>query len=757
METLTFKPGQCILKKDAPVNGIFLISAGSVVGSCPKGNLFLGKGDCLAVFDIFSGYSFYDYVASDATVILKYPLENAASLLGLIRTTPDLNAIVAATSTKICCSIIDDSILQTYNCNQFYNGIIEYYRNYIELCKQSGITAKTIPEIDEMQPLGNSDLLPDYLSGYYDAIRSLSSDVRNALFRDNPDFTYGYLQKTEKDIHNILEYLEYLANYQADYAYLLLNPNGNDLFDLYTSLCVALERRKQDTISINALLSKLMIQMEGQTSIDRNLYQARIADYRLRMEQAQAAPAEDITSASSSETIAALNNSAAVILEYSDYPEYKRDDFISTLNAYKSLPDRASTDDRAISLRKKLTPAFYEIYENAFQYSLRDKNVPLAVKLFLLFGFIDEELAGHDNTSDMMDMCDSLFSFENAHIYTFYSWLKAIYVGKKEPSRNEFDTDYTQYLHELKVSGKISTELEHKMLRDPAGRVKYELQGLFPPANKITSGRISTFCPFFSEHNCLHKPSESLVTADKIRQALSFVISVDFRAFCRDNLFTMPEAGINHENFQLEICPDFILMPCTGSRGALWQEIEGRKRTTPARMLLPVLCQEDTTAMITRLTGEYRWEMCKRVQSSRWNDVSDPSLTSEYFDYIQFYRKNNDLSPDAKEKIKTGLARAKNSYKEMFVRDYIQWIYFEGTGSPRLNKVVRKIMFKYCPFSHSIREKLAVNPMYKEVLDYFNLHNGQAIHRIELLMHKIQSSGHAVPDAVTAEMKLLRS
>lgn len=758
MDTLTFSPGQSILKKDAPVNGVYLISAGSVMGSSSKGDIFLGKGDVVAVFDLFSGYSFYNYTASDATIIMRYPITDSASLLKLMKSTPELCTILASSATKMCCSILDDSILQTYNCNQFYQGIVEYYRNYVQLCTKHSITAKTITEIEELQPFSSSELLPDYLSGYYDALRGLSSEVRNELFRDNPEFTYGYLQKTEDDIHQILEYIRYISAYQADNAYLLLNGSGNDLFDLYTSLCVALTRRNVDTMSLNALLSKLMIQMECQLSIDRNLYQIRIADYMKRIEEAQLCAGSDDEGgdAESAFSSGPLSDSAKIILEYCDYPADQVEAFLDDLNEYKKMSDRSSTDDRAIMLRKKLTQAFYQMYTPAFQYSLKDPNPPLPVKLFLLFGYIDEGLAGIENAHDMMDLCDALYDFSNAHVYTFYSWLRAVYSGKREPSRNEFDADYTQHLHELKVTGKISTEMEHKMLRDPAGRVMYELQNMFPPVNKISSGRVSTFCPFFSEHNCLHKPSESIVTVEKLRSALTYITSIDFRAFYRDNLFSMPEAGINHENLQLQVFPDLILMPNTGSRGALWQEIEGRKRSTPARMMLPILCQEDVTLILTRLTGEYRWEMCKRVQGSRWNDVSDPSLTSEYFDYIQFYRKNSELSPDAKEKIKTGLTRAKNSYKEMFVRDYIQWIYYEGSGSPRMNKVVRKIYFKYCPFSKSIRDKLASNPMYKEVLDYFNLHNGQAQHRLQLLIHRIESSGRKLPDEILREAEFLK-
>ena len=127
-------------------------------------------------------------------------------------------------------------------------------------------------------------------------------------------------------------------------------------------------------------------------------------------------------------------------------------------------------------------------------------------------------------------------------------------------------------------------------------------------------------------------------------------------------------------------------------------------------MMLSLFHLEDLQMSILRLTGQFRWEMCKREQGARWNDVSERSLTSEYFDYAQFYKKNNELSSDAKEKIKSDLVRAKNNFKEMFVKDYCVWVLYESSGSPRLNKVVRGILFTYCTFAKEIRDKLEINP-----------------------------------------------
>ena len=157
---------------------------------------------------------------------------------------------------------------------------------------------------------------------------------------------------------------------------------------------------------------------------------------------------------------------------------------------------------------------------------------------------------------------------------------------------------------------------------------------------------------------------------------------------------------------QHEILPDIILMPNIGTRGILWQEIEGHDRQTPASMLLPAICLSDIHLMMLRLTGEFRWEMCKRVQGARWNDVTDHSLTSEFFDYLQFYKKNRDLSADAKEKCHMQLQKAKNRFKDAFILDYMAWVLYESAGSPRLNKVTRQILSRYCPFPKEYREKL---------------------------------------------------
>ena len=328
----------------------------------------------------------------------------------------------------------------------------------------------------------------------------------------------------------------------------------------------------------------------------------------------------------------------------------------------------------------------------------------------------------------------------------------AIYNGEKEPSRNEFDEDFTDFIHKQKANGSLSGSQLTALENDPMSKVNYELKNMFPQVNKMTCGRITTFCPLFSADNVLKDLNSAFVTTAQISRAFEMIKSIDYSAFYRESLDYENLDAMGKETIHLEFMPDIILMPNVGIRGVMWQEIEGKKRNTPGRMFFSIFHMEDINTSLVRLTGEFRWEMCKRIEGNRWNDVSERSLTSEYFDYIQFYRKNHDLSSEAKEKVRSSLQRAKNSFKEMFVRDYIIWVLFEGNGSPRLNRVARKILFTYCPFPATLAASMEQNPIYTELLSRRKILSAQRVHHLEMLKQKLINSGTSVPKTLETEI-----
>jgi hypothetical protein len=171
-------------------------------------------------------------------------------------------------------------------------------------------------------------------------------------------------------------------------------------------------------------------------------------------------------------------------------------------------------------------------------------------------------------------------------------------------------------------------------------------------------------------------------------------------------------------------------------------------------MFISSFHQADLKKLAVKLTGEFRWEMCKRIQGASWSDITSPSLTSEYVDYLQFYTKNRDLSSDAKEVIKSELSRSRNNYRAVFVANYADWLQYESNGTPRLNKVACGIMFAYCPFPVAIREKLKTStPRYATIARRLDAKLHKRTRFINNLIQKISNTRKMVPYELYHELE----
>ena len=420
------------------------------------------------------------------------------------------------------------------------------------------------------------------------------------------------------------------------------------------------------------------------------------------------------------------------ILKYASYDEEKCKRAVMMIEEYRELPDMYSTSDEVRKLRRDIAKMFYDVYMRVFKRSVKQSKIPTIVKMFLNFVFMNVTLAGEDNVSELYELAETIEEqCKSSNVYTAYEWLKSIYAGENEPSKNEFDLDYVGYLREQKRMGEITAAQEKAFLDDNWNKTVYEMDNMFKSTNRATYGKFATFQPALCEEDLINSPTSMLITVDRLNDALDYLRSVDYSLFYHEIVFSDPDHGITKETLQKEILPYIILMPNAGSRSMMWQETAGSRRDTPARFIMPILTVVEPREMMTELCGRYRWEMCRKIQGMRWNDVTERSLTSEYCDYMQFYRKNHDLSAETKEKIKNALVKAKNNYREVFVKDYQCWIKYEAKGSCRLNKVAREIVFTYCPFSKDIRKVLEGNPMYQNLFEKYEIFKQRKLRHVK--------------------------
>lgn len=751
------KCGTVICESGQPFHSMYTIIKGSVRAVYTDSEFLLEKGDMIGLNELFHDSYIFSYIAAEDVTLVSFPYSKG-KLNELFQKQPDFALLAASSSFKQMKNILEVYEFSKYDCDSLYHYLMDSYKEYTALCGRYRMSPRSLPDLEDIVPLTLDEDIEEWLESYYENMSVVVTKTLSMSPVPYFDYLNGLLMKTSQDIADVMSVCRIMYDYKADIGKLLMNENRLDLFDLYTTMFFRIGQHHEASTYLSAAISRMMINLEGFGSIDKELYESRKKEYLDRLQLMEEQGGEFAEHASSeNQNAAAVSGSLETILQYADCDDEINTSFRQYMEEYKKLIDKNATDDENRRLRLNITKLFYKIYMNAFQVSLTDKHIPIILKMFFLFGYMDEELAGMENASYLYSIADHFPSAPDKQVYTIYEWLKAIYEGKKEPSRNEFDVDYLAHIHELKVTGKITPAMETRMASDNAQKVIFELQNMFPLVNKITFGRISTFCPVLSEHNVLKSLDKSLVTAETVLGNIEHIRSTDFSAFCRETVYSNPEGGVAKELINVEVLPDIILLPNIGIRGAMWQEIEGRKRTTPARLMTSIFQMEDLLSIMARLTGEFRWEMCRRIQGARWNDVSERSLTSEYSDYIQFYKKNNDLTPEAKDKIKSSLQKAKNSYKEMFIRDYVTWILFEGNGSPRLNKVARNILFTYCPFSKAVREKLISNPLYREILDRYSIRIAGKLHHMDNLYQKLQNTHHPVPAEITEQRRFLES
>ena len=776
MEYIQYEKDAVICSEGDPISHLLFIANGSVNASIEKQTFPFEQGDMLGICDLSIGIYNATYTAASDVTIAAYPYKNMSALETLFREKSGVAYLMVSSMSRRILSLLQYKILLKNEADKAYESLREIYRHYEEFCGQYAFTAKKLDGASEAEPFAGLDLIDDWVYTYYLEIKNHDLSTHKAFFNNKPGIAMGFIRKAAEDADNAINSCKEYEKYLDGITDVFLNSEGHDLFGIISELHIDSIGIKGADGIIKPLVSRLTKLMEHMSFIDGNYYHSRLEGYRQNLSQVQSALSEspvdsvsdielgtesDSSTDSQSDAPAGatinrnLVDSLSFILDYSECPKDVSSMFTRDIRKYELISDKGSADDAVYNLRRHLTSAFYDIYTRVLEKSLRETTVPTIIKMFLNFGYVDAALAGPENANYLYSIADSLKGDPENGIYTISEWLTAIFNGEKDPCRSELDEDYPAYVKGLKASDNLSDTEVNRLLVDTEGKLRFELQNVFPVTNRVTFGSVSTFCPVFSGHNVLRPLDVTMLTASAVRSTIDEIRSIDFSAYYRPIMFEYPELGASSattkETLHIEVLPDIILMPNVGVRGIMWQDIEGRRRNTPARMFVPMFLQNDIKALFIKLTSEFRWELCKRIQGARWNDLTDPSITSEFCDYLQFYKSNRDLSAEAKEAIRSILVRSRNNYKSVFSLYYSDWIMYESNGISRLNKHVRKMLFTYCPFPALIREKLKSNPQYLNLSNRYTTNQKKREKQLSYIMQKFTSTNKKVPQEIIDE------
>ena len=759
MSEIQIKQGNIIYEKGTSLTMVSIIIEGTVALSFASKTVELGAGDVIGLMDLCTNLHSCTYTATTDVVVDSYPYKSIDSLSPIFQEEEDFYTFFSRSALKQFFIIADFCSRSTTACDSLYSTLMEYYRDYTKLCKQYQVSAKNLPGLEFIQPLVLDSKPDEYIATYYKDLQQACNGANPQSLFSKSGFLSGFLYRISQDMHLYLNTYAEMEDYQEHLFHLLINEDKIDFLDLYTSLLLSAAHEKKDTVPLLGTISKMFLRTKGSGLVSADLHQQRLVEHRELTQKLEAHASEEKEAEHKENRYKAatekVRNSLDFILDYADMEPEFCESFHRDVDTYREIVDKTAISSELSALRGRLTQGFFDLYKRTFFITLEKPNIPDLVKMFLYFGFVDEHLCGIENAIALTELLPTYRSDEAGQIYTFYDWLMLIYNGQKQPRRDEFDQDYPAFIQTMVNDGKITKADVPDFLNNPSLKVIFELDNMFTTAVKMTYGRLQTYCPLLSEHDFIKSPSESLLRPKEIKDAFRAITAVDFSAFYREVMYSDPNLPGGRELVQREILPDIILLPNIGIRAALWQEIEGRNRSTPGCMLFPAFCLTDLNLLAMRLTGEFRWEMCKRMQGSRWNDVSNSSLTSEYFDYLQFYKKNKDLSTEAKEKCRQQLARVKNRFREAFILDYIDWLAYESKGAPHMNKVTRKIFMTYCPFSAAYREALSKNPFYSAMLEKYDIKKTKDVSRMNSIVYRFERNKKPVPPEIAHQLEFL--
>jgi len=748
MELVKFQRGQTIAKRNDMVQHWYLVQEGVVTQKFEFSELSLGKNSLIGILE--KDMYLCDYVAAEDTVLAEFSCDGAQDLQMLVNGQAKLRSIFLRAAVEQRQQMLKLYADLNNKARQFHMFTETVFSEYKALCLKYKVEQLSFLRMELFHPLEMQHKAEEW------EVNNSATIVKNhlqeylQLMEKDDSLTVGVIMEASFQMHRFAQGIWEMENYLIYNKDILLNDMQSDLFQLYFDLAIKMKLKKFDIEPA----SKQM-QLIAKVAEKLSVYNSRMIVRRLKefMEYDFEHVDAEVTESNNivrKEMDILTEDCMGHILEYAGYNDDEVSTICNQVHEYQNLPDMLSTDKEAYDIRKKLTSLFYDIYYKVFMRAVKDESsLTPVLEMFLNFGFMDMSMVGEERAKEIYEAVAHMDICHSEHIYTIYEWLKCIYRGEKETSRNDLEMDYYVYLADLVKSGKLNQQQYEVLQNNREKMVEFEIKNMFVSANKMTYGRITTFCPILCKQDLINSIEKMLVTAERLETALNEVRKVDYSIFYREIAFSDVEKGINCERIMKEVLPDIILMPNAGSRVAMWQEISGLRSNTPGRFMFPILTAMDVNDLALEVAGRFRWEMCRRLEGVRWNDVREHSLTAEYCTYLQFYRKNRDLSVEAKEKVKGALVRAKNNFREVFVRDYVNWMKFESKGSFRLNKVTRAILTVHCPFVKAIRNELSANPLYQSAIAQFEAENERKLQRFTGVYDKYEKAG----GKITAELK----
>ena len=773
MVAIQLKIDEHLVRKGETTKAIYIVLRGSVNLQTDYNRITLGAGSVVGFMLGLSEEYVCDYVAAEDSLIASYKYESPEDYKTIFKEQPKYCYAFLCAAIKQYRTIYDAYKALKDSAKEMSDFIAKQYSDYEIHCAQEDFPMKDV-EICELTEIYEPEPIRSWELGYFRDLVEIPEKNLRFIYSDKEDLTIGVILQIAEMMTRMVANMDALKQYLRKSKEELLNED-EDLLELWYDLAMKNAQIGKGADHVDKCVAELAEFLRRTGFYEEAVIEARLQYYRsmnfLEYVQNHHSKVEmdenvggEVAEILSREQIL-KTDFTTYIMKYAGYEQAEIAACKQLIAEYDKIAEISDYTPEMQKTRRALTKVFYEIYEKAFFRAVHARTISTILKLFFNFGVLDLQIAGEQHLDGLMaisELLDNQWREQKkwdaegesfCHVYSAYQWLCLIFRGEKEPSKNEFDVDYAGHLLEMRKNHEITREQENVLKRDQIKKVEFEIRNMFVTNNRITYGRITTFCPVLHRKDFVRSIDQLIVSEMTVNAVVDEIRELDYSCFYREVFFASPKYGIDRTEIMKEVLPDVILMPNIGSKAMMWQETAGVKKDTPARFIFPVMTMGELYDMMLETIGRYRWEICRKVMGVRWNDIREKSLTSEFYDYIQFYRKNRDLSQQAKERVKAELVHAKNNYREVFVADYIGWMKYESQGSSKLNKVSRRIISEYVPFKGEVRRKMEENPIYRDLFTKSTIIADRKKEKEKILFDRYVAAGGAITPELEAHLK----
>lgn len=752
--------GTILLRKGEAAEVLLLVIKGRVAVYDENISYTATSGSVLGITDMEETEYGADYEALENTIVMAWKNGGRSYLKEVLAKNGNTSATIAMITGRQLfeCRKLYQSLLES--AGKTYAFLKENYQKYLESGSAERAQLQPIPAIDALEKYeAEFDHEHGHEAEYYLAAARVAPELQKKYFASSAVVANYYICEGAKLQKLYMQECGKLMQYNEDMLNILISGREGCFFKRVANRLLYLAQFQEKSPVLTTMLDDILEQINRlETLIRKNKKNPELPDrdsierlyYRVISGETKGNGGEEGGITGAEQIAQEMENVTEKLLDFAQADETLREKVLRTLQEFGAMKNKTATDDQARTLRREINDWFFVLYEKVFFREYEQKSGGKYISMFLDYGVVDEKLLTQEEIMELYYLENPDESGEQYPVYTMSRWLTAVMEERVIPSKNEFNMDYDEYLRDMKKTNSFSSPEEEKDYQEnPVRKVEFEIKNVFRINARVLSGQPVVAVPFLHSGVLQGNGIDSMhLTAAKLKKVFEEIRGIDVTLFARERMYAENELKLSKAYVMETIFPICILFPVAGSSTVMWQEISGKRKNTPARFLFPCMFTGMLNNVCTRLVGQFRWELVRTIQGTSWNDFHVKSLTSEYADYIQFYRKNRDLSDERKEKLKIQISKCRNNLREIFAEDYDVWVRSESAGAMRLTKPVREIMAMYCPFSKEIRAKLASQPAFADVMKRYNLYQMEKMKEVAFVIREYDKQNKELPEIV---------